>query len=430
MEYFYLEQIKSKNVMCQIRTEKTQPFMFFNGYYIIKGPYTENQYNNIIQRSEILKKLKATNIIHPINHFVTPHGIFMRFHNFLSNYQEETVFYKEPFSRESYNVLKNSQVITMRQLLITNTNTWIFSHVKDLITTLCYCYILNIQKIDIDNIYVNIKTKQIYIIDYESSLTNNIERDDEIFYFNKTSDELHNWYNNCKDYYTNVIDKLQSLLNEEIIIVNNLEERTHKTINLLRNFVVKSKITTPKIFKTLNNKLDIHSPYKNCNDYNGVYFYSNNKYLRLSNYLDENTYLFKNYDGKFMSVQHAYQYYKFNYLGSNTYTLEYKDIILNNGKFCEFIGKKRQIPDLSCYFDVFNSEKILSSDNIQNSPYLKCTLRVPKSPFNEKKIIPLFLRPNNDKKEDSVIKNKFFVQVLVLLIYENQHYLSVYNLYE
>lgn len=167
MEYFYLEDVKFKSIMCQTRTNINQPFMFFNGCYIIKGPYNEHSFNNIIERSKMLQIFGAPNIIHPINHFVTPYGIFIRYDNFLANYKMLSEFHKEPFSRESYHVITNLPIVSMKKVLNEKSNTWIFSYVKDLITTLCYCYILNISNMNIDNIYVNIETKQIYILIYK-----------------------------------------------------------------------------------------------------------------------------------------------------------------------------------------------------------------------------------------------------------------------
>ena len=375
MEYFYLEHVKSKNVMCQIRTNERQPFMFFNGCFIIKGPYKESNFYNIIERSKMLRLFEAPNIIHPISHFVAPHGIFMRFDNFLANYQMKTEFYREPLSRDTCEVITNLPIITMRKVLNADSNTWIFSHVRDLILTLCYCYILNIPGMNIDNIYVNVDTKQIYIIDYACDSITNIERDDEVFYFDEKPDEPYNWYNNCKHYYNDIADDIDKLLNGNMVILDALRERMLKIVTLLRNFGIKSKIIVPKIFT----KLQICSPYEN--DPNSIYFYTDNKYIRLTNYLQENGYLFENSDGRFMSVQHAYAYYKFNYIDANSDTLKYSDIILNNSKFCEFIGKQKEIDEILLHFDVFSSKILVNNSKIQKDPYLKDNLRIPKSPY-------------------------------------------------
>ena len=402
MEYFYLEHVKSKNVMCQIRTDERQPFMFFNGCYIIKGTYNEHNFNNVIERSKMLQIFKAPNIIHPINHFVTPHGVFLRFDNFLANYQMETELYREPFSRDTCEVVKNLPIVTMKKILNADSNTWIFSHVRDLILTLCYCYILNIPGMNIDNIYVNIDTKQIYIIDYACSPITDIERDDEVFYFNEKPNESHYWLNNCKHYYNDIADNIDKLLNDKIVTLDFLRERMLKTVTLLRNFGIKSKIIIPKIFT----KLQICSPYEN--DPNSIYFYTDNKYIRLTNYLQKNGYLFENSDGRFMSVQHAYQYYKFNYINANSDTLKYSDIILNNMKFYEFIGKQKEIDEILLHFDVFSNKILVNNSKAQKDPYLKDNLRIPKTSYPKNNLSDLAslikdVKPDSDKKEKVVI---------------------------
>ena len=380
MEYFYLEHVKSKNVMVRPRTNTHQPFMFLNGCYIIKGPYNDKSYNTIIERSKILKMFKIANVIHPMSHFVTPQGIFIRYINFLADYKIETKFHTELFSRNSYTIVKNSHIMTMREILDSKTNTWIFSSIKSLIKTLCYFYILDISDTNIDNIYIDLETKQIHVIDYDNST--NEERDDEIFYFNKKPDNSYNWYNNCNYCYDCVANDIDDLLNDKNKIPDNLQERARKTVNLLRKFAFNPKISYLKISTNLNNKsVNINSPYENISDPNIIYLHKSDEYLRLTNYLQKYSYLFENIDGRFMCVQQAYQYYKFNYIGANTDTLAYKDIILNNYKFCEFIGKQKEVPEIS---EVVNTKILttnmkISTNNIKvpRSPYLNY-LRTPK----------------------------------------------------
>ena len=365
MEYFYLEQVKSKNIMCQIRTNISQPFMFFDGNHIIRGPYNEFQINNIIKRSDIFRKFGNLNIIQPINNFVTPHGIFLRFHNFLDNYELEIKPYREPFSRDSYDVAANLPIITLRRALDMNYNIWIFQEIKNLIITLCYCYIMNIGKLNIDNIYFNIDTKEIYIIDYQHDIDVNTKRDDEIFYFDERPDDKYDWFNNCKYCYNDAADFVEK--SSYIFEPDNLKENLQKTVILLRKFSKSQKIIMPKI--QFKNNI-VSSPYKNmheeCQD--NIYFLNNSKYIRLTDYQKYNRSIFGNRDSSFYSVEQAFQYYKFNYVGANNDTVEYSNLLLdcNNPSIVKIIGEQKEIEHIMLGFDVYKKDILKFADDYLN----------------------------------------------------------------
>jgi len=352
MESFNLEDYLNRCVVGQKRTNVNKQFVFLEGDYAIKGPYTENRLNNVVSRSKILSEWKSTVAVLMVDQFDIPDGTFIRFPNIMKGYNLESELHEESFSDYKYNILKNPPVINIREAL-EKKNIWLFPLMEDLILTLCYCYILNIGDMNLRNSMVNLETKQFYVIDYDDNL--GTAREDEVFYFNKPPGKAYDWYNNVKCHYNKVADRLKELLTNDIVITNNLKDKVLKTIGLLEKYgdkiikpIIKDVFKAPvklklKIVLPKSPKKEIILPKtppktppktiilsKDVKNEDIGFFYEG-KYKELSNYYcTKSSCLFKINDLEFKSSEHAYQYYKFCYEGADKDTLEYAELIRNS----------------------------------------------------------------------------------------------------
>jgi ribA/ribD-fused uncharacterized protein len=347
MESPTLENYLNNYIVGQKRTGQSKQFVFLNGDYAIKGPYTEGRLSNVISRSKILSEWGSKVAVLMIDKFDTEDGTFIRFPNIMKGYNLESEPHEESFSSYKYNILKNPPVINIGEALKSKYN-WIFPLMEDAILTLCYCYILNVGDCNTRNFLLDSNTKQFYIIDYDDNL--GVAREDEIFYFNKAPAKVYDWYNNVKCHYNKVADRLKVLLNNDIVTNNKLKDKVIKTISLLEKYgdikiIPKSRLKlniispTSKIIPKPKLKLNIISPKQNIllptkmniitND--DIGFFYEGKYKELSNYYcTKSSCLFKIGDLEFKSSEHSYHYYKFCYDGANEDTLEYAELIRNS----------------------------------------------------------------------------------------------------
>jgi ribA/ribD-fused uncharacterized protein len=346
MESPSLEDYLSKYLVGQKRTSNNKQFVFLEGDYAVKGPYSEGRLNNVVNRSKILSGLGPNVAVLMIDQFETKDGIFVRFPNLMKGYDLKSEPHQESFSSYKYNILKDPPVTSIREALV-NKETWMFPLMEETILTLCYCYMLKVGDMNVRNLLVDPNTKQFYVIDYDDNLST--ERDDEVFYFNKLPAKAYDWYNNVKCHYNKVANRLKQLINTDVIVNNNLSDRLLKTINLLEKYgevkIVKAplrlniiKPTSPKIIPKPVLKLnlvkkEIPLPKKvitNNNTNDGIYFFYEGKWKELSNYyFTKSPCLFKIGDLEFKSSEHCYQYYKFAYDGADKDTLEYAELIRN-----------------------------------------------------------------------------------------------------
>jgi len=339
MEQPNLEDYLIRCIVGQKRTGSSKQFVFLQGDYAIKGPYSEGRLNNVVSRSKILSELGSKVAVLMIDQFETKDGIFVRFPNLMKGYDLKSEPHQESFSSYKYNILKDPPVTSIREALV-NKETWMFPLMEETILTLCYCYMLKIGDMNVRNLILDPNTKQFYVIDYDDNLST--ERDDEVFYFNKLPAKAYDWYNNVKCHYNKVVNRLKELINSNVIISNNLSDRLLKTINLLEKYgeakklpiklnIVKPappKIIPKPILKLNVVKKEIPLPKSPKIIIDDVYFFQEGKYKELSNYYcTKSLYLFKIGDLEFKSSEHAYQYCKFSYDGADKDTLEYAELV-------------------------------------------------------------------------------------------------------
>ena len=343
MESPNLQNYLDNCLVGQKRTGKQKQFIFLDGDYATKGPYSENRLTNVVNRSKILSEWKSTVAVLMVDQFTIDDGSFIRFPNIMKGYNLESEHHQESFSSYKYNILKNPPVISIGDALKSK-NTWIYPLMEDMILTLCYCYILNVGDMNTRNSMVNLETKQFYVIDYDDNL--GVAREDGVFYFNKLPAKAYDWYNNVKCHYNKVADRLKELLTNNTVITNNLKDKVIKTINLLEKYgdnvkpISKLNIIPPKIITKPILRLKIVLPPKQeillpknpklniVND--DIGFFYEGKYKELSNYYcTKSQCLFKINDLEFKSSEHAYQFYKFSYDGADKDTLEYAELIRN-----------------------------------------------------------------------------------------------------
>src|SRR5436190_4148251 len=107
MESPSLENYLNNCIVGQKRTSKNKQFVFIEGDYAIKGPYTEIRLANVVNRSKILSEWKSTVAVLMIDTFTINDGTFIRFPNIMKGYNLESEIHEESFSDYKYNILKN-----------------------------------------------------------------------------------------------------------------------------------------------------------------------------------------------------------------------------------------------------------------------------------------------------------------------------------
>jgi len=268
MESFNLSNALENYIVGQKRTGKNKQFVFLCGDYVIKGPFTQGpftqgRFDNVINRSKILEQWKSPVAILAIESFTVPDGTFIKYPNFMKDYELESEEHTESFSDYKYNIVKNQPVLTLGQCLTTSTcsarnalpDKWIFDNFEDTLLSLCHCNILSVGDMNVRNIMVDPNTKQFYLIDFDDNLSS--DRDDEMFYFNKLPAKKHNFYDNVKLHYNAVADRLIPLLNDEIIINNNLTDRVERIMRLLRQYGINNPVLKPILILPSPNKIKL-----------------------------------------------------------------------------------------------------------------------------------------------------------------------------
>jgi len=242
-EYFNLSNGLDKCIVGQKRTGKHKQFVFIVGENVIKGPYKKEKIQNILFRSEVLKYWNTPYIVKAQDYFFTNDGVFIIYPNIMSNYNLEYENYHENFSGLNYNIIKNPPVVDIGSVI--DSNNWIYTKAEELILAWCHLNILNVGDVNLRNALVDIKTKELYIIDYDENLGK--DRDDEYFYFNKPPKKSTQWYKNVCYCYKNVADRLINMLSDKIVIENNLKNRVSRVINLLLkyNYIIRSCTKNP-----------------------------------------------------------------------------------------------------------------------------------------------------------------------------------------
>lgn len=258
MEAFNLTDALSRYIVGQKRTSPHKQFVFLCGNEVIKGPFKQDKLNNVMSRSNILKNWNSPVAVLATESFETPEGTFIKYPNFMKVYTLETEEHSESFSDYKYNIIKNAPVITIGNAI--PNNDWIFPNIEDTLLTLCHLNILGVGDSNVRNSLIDPNTKKFYVIDFDENLGS--DRDDEVFYYNKLPAKKYNWYDNCKQHYNKVADRLIPLLNDDIVISNKLEERVKRVIRLLRQYGLNKIITESKreikpLILRLNIKSDI-----------------------------------------------------------------------------------------------------------------------------------------------------------------------------
>lgn len=259
METFNLSYALENYIVGQKRTGKNKQFVFLCGDYVIKGPFTQGRFDNVISRSKILEHWKSPVTVLAIESFECADGTFVKYPNFMKDYQLESEEHAESFSDYKYNILKNQPILTLGNAL---PNAWIFDNFEDTLLSLCHCNILTVGDMNVRNIMVDPYTKQFYLIDFDDNLSS--DRDDEMFYFNKLPAKKHNFYESVKHHYHKVADRLIPLLTDNIVLANNLKGRVERSIRLLRQYgIEKHPLILPSNVVKLSLKPTIKLPSSN-----------------------------------------------------------------------------------------------------------------------------------------------------------------------
>lgn len=237
---FDFKRALEEDIVGQKRTGKNKPFVFFKDKFVIKGPYkSQKRFENVIIRSKIFEQWRTPCVVKSVDSFNTEEGNFIVFPNIMHKYKLDYFLYTETFSGLTYKVVKDPPVIDLGKAL--PENPWIFNILEDTILALCHCNILNVGDMNLRNILIDLKIKEIYIIDFDDDLTS--DRDDEVFYFNKKPGKKLNWYSHVYTYYYNTAIKLKDLFDSAVIKNNNnLKNRLERAIELLMRYSKHSEL--------------------------------------------------------------------------------------------------------------------------------------------------------------------------------------------
>lgn len=236
---FRLPDVLNSVIVAQKRTGKHKKFVFLLSDVVAKGPYSKDQFEKILTRSTLLQNWNSNYIVHPSGYFEAD-GYYLYFPNFLQGYVLESEPHKETFSSYSYNILKNSPTISLKDALIKDKSLW--KSTPQLIYDLCLLHLLGVGDCGHRNIQVDVVKQKIYVIDFDEDLGEGNYRDDEEFYFSRPSAKALKWIKHTGKHYRNVANKLELLRENEYVVKFGLLPGLERILILLRKYSVEEVI--------------------------------------------------------------------------------------------------------------------------------------------------------------------------------------------
>lgn len=248
IEDFYLENELKNLLVGQKRTSINKPFVLLDQEegLVFKGPYTENRYNNIIERTEIFKRWKTPLVVLPEFVFEAPArkgdkkmDKYIAFPNLMKDLKLSGEEYTEKSGKYTYKVVKRTTVMRLKDALDEKKYELSMDEATELIFALCQCYILAVHDMGLGNMLVNIKKKKIYIIDFDDTIAK-ARDDDPVFYFCKIGKD-YKWYETYGCQYKAIAERLEKEI-KGFITDKSLEIRYEKCISLLKKYHSPRKI--------------------------------------------------------------------------------------------------------------------------------------------------------------------------------------------
>lgn len=236
---FDLDEALTNNIICQKRTSKYKQFVIIKSNLIIKGPYSKEKLELLLNRSLILKSWNAPFLLHPNSDIINSNnGHFITFPNLAVEYPIESILHTESFSNYKYKVLIRNTLLKLGDEILKYD--WIGQYLPDIAYTLILLYILGIGDVGLYNILIDINKKHVYIIDFEENRSNDKDINDEFFMFSKrpAKAKADLWLKYVKPNYQYIIGKLNAL----ILPNNKFNEYINNVINHLKKFCISTDL--------------------------------------------------------------------------------------------------------------------------------------------------------------------------------------------
>lgn len=245
---FYLEDELKNLLVGQKRTAINKPFVLLDQEegLVFKGPYSENRYNNIIERTEIFKKWKTPLVVLPEFVFEAPvkkgdkkMDKYVAFPNLMKDLKLSGEEYTEKSGKYTYKVVKRTTVMRLKDALDEKKYKLSMAEATELIFALCQCYILSVHDMNLGNMLVDINKKKIYIIDFDDTISK-VREDDPVFYLCKIGKE-YKWYETYGCQYEIIAERLEKEI-KGLITDKSLKIRYEKCISLLKKYHKSKKV--------------------------------------------------------------------------------------------------------------------------------------------------------------------------------------------
>lgn len=267
-------------VIGQKRCDRESQFVIFMDTHVLKGPYRYEQVSQIFYQKDFLVRWQTPHIVLPEEIILSAQdGYFLRYPNLAHGYPIKYRWHTEKFKtllpsmtrppelshsarshshshshshastkpgqsrapkeearRLQYRVLRKRGLISLYDYFDHPDHpdhTWVYQLMPTLLLALIHCYILRIGDMCLSNILVDIKKRQIYLIDLDDTLEN--DRKDEFFYFRSRPDvtKAAKWLQQARLHYPWLIEQLGHI----VPISLQFKHRIRNTIFRLARYV-------------------------------------------------------------------------------------------------------------------------------------------------------------------------------------------------
>jgi hypothetical protein len=262
--HFLIDCLRDR-VIGQKRCNRESQFVILRDAHVIKGPYLHQHIVELFDRKDFFVHWQTPHVVLPDEVIMsTRDGYFLRYPNLAQNYPIKYRWHTEKFRtllpsmsppsrlspnhhppigsikvpkeearRLQYRVLRKHCLISLYDYLDEPNHDWIYESMPTLLLALIHCYILRIGDMCFSNILVDIKKRQLYLIDLDDTLEN--DRKDEFFYFRGRPypSKATKWIQQARPHYPWLIEQLGHLISKS----PHLKHRIRNAIFRLARYV-------------------------------------------------------------------------------------------------------------------------------------------------------------------------------------------------
>jgi hypothetical protein len=227
-----LNLLLKNGLCCQKRTGNGKKFTVYYDNKIIKGPYTQEATNKILDRFKILQSWNTQHLIHPSNVHKSIDGSnnFIEYPNMGLPPITECLheINKESFSEYSYNVLQRTGLFKLSdQLLLKKNQDVIAKYATSVTSTLLRLIFLGVGDSGFFNVLVSEDKQRIYVIDIDDNRDD--IRDSPFFYCSKDPSSKYS------ELWKNVVD-VNAILDDLEKNIQPKNERYNNVINMFKKY--------------------------------------------------------------------------------------------------------------------------------------------------------------------------------------------------